>query len=103
MKIRSPKHLEFVRSHDCVINDGKGNNCNGSPVVAHHLTFCGGQGKGTKECDSKCVPLCSMHHANLHHIGEKRFWRQWGINAEEESMKLCLLSPCPKIRKHCGG
>ena len=98
-KIRSDRHLAFVRSQECLVNDGKRNRCNGTPVVAHHLTFLGGQGKGTKECDSKTVPLCHSHHMNLHHIGEKSFWRSWNINAEQEAKNLSVLSPDMVISK----
>lgn len=99
MKIRSPKHRKFVRDHDCTINDGKGNNCNGSPVVAHHLTFCGGHGMGLKESDEWVVPLCHSHHINLHHIGERKWWSSWGIDAKEEAINLARVSPCNKIRE----
>ncbi len=67
-KIRSPKHLLHVRSHPCCITKD-GENCNGEGVVAHHLTFLGGQAKGSKECDSRTVPLCGVHHFALHSIG----------------------------------
>jgi len=98
-KIRSDKHLAFVRSQECLVHDGKGNRCNGVPVVAHHLTFLGGQGRGTKECDSKAVPLCFSHHMNLHHIGEIRWWKSWGIDAEQEAKNLAALSPDMVISK----
>ena len=76
-KIRSKKHLTFIRSLPCMIVIS-GENCNNNSI-AHHLTFCGGQGRGTKESDSKTVPLCPYHHSMLHNIGEKEFWKQVGI------------------------
>jgi len=98
-KIRSLLHLAFVRSHECLIHDGKGNRCNGTPVQAHHLTFLGGQGMRTKECDNKTVPLCFKHHRNLHDIGERKFWENWGIDAEQEARDLAAVSPDMVISK----
>ena len=87
-RIRSPKYLAKVRSMPChVQQDDK--HCNGSPVHAHHLTCIEGEGvMGDKAGDDKALPLCSFHHRTLHDIGEKTFWSNWGINAEEEAMKL---------------
>lgn len=76
-KVRSKQHLKFVGSFPCVIKIGT-ENCN-NKSVAHHLTFCGGQGKGTKESDSKTIPICHYHHRMLHDIGEIEFWEQVGI------------------------
>lgn len=96
-KIRSPIHLKFVRSFPCCITQD-GLNCNGTPVAAHHLTFLGGQGKGTKECDSKTVSLCAMHHYSLHAIGERMFWVGWDIDAELIANNLARRSPSKAIR-----
>jgi len=99
MKIRSSQHLAFVRSQECIIHDGKGNRCNGDMVQAHHLTFCGGHGMGIKECDSLTVPLCHNHHMHLHHIGERRRWAVWGIDAEQEAKSLAIISPDNRINQ----
>ncbi len=98
MKIRSEKHLAFVRKHRCCIKRD-GQNCNGTPVHAHHLTFLGGQGMATKECDSKTAPLCPMHHDALHWYkdGEEGFWEKWGIDAEELVREFAEKSPCREI------
>lgn len=97
-KIRSPQHLAFVRSHACCITDSRGENCNGQDVCAHHLTFLGGQGKGTKECDSETVPLCHIHHSGLHFVGERKFWKGWGIDPELIADDLASRSPSEAIR-----
>lgn len=103
MKIRSKKHLAFIRKQPCLVTDGRGQCCNGTIIHAHHLTFCGGQGLGTKECDSLTVPLCHSHHINLHSIGEKRWWACWGIDAEEKAKNLAKESPDNKIREAVNG
>ena len=99
MKIRSKKHLSYIREQPCCVADGKGQNCNGTIIQAHHLTFCGGHGMATKECDSLTVPLCHSHHINLHHIGEKRWWQNWGIDALGIARDLSNRSPDKRIRE----
>lgn len=99
MKIRSKKHLAFVRSHRCLIHDGKGKRCNGTFIQAHHLTFIGGHGMGLKESDEWAVPLCHSHHTNLHHIGEKKWWQHWDIDAEIEARSLALASPDKRVKE----
>ena len=92
-KIRSKKHLEFVRSLSCIIND-RGQHCNGVPVVAHHLTHVNDKGgMGLKTGDDYTLPLCWLHHQTLHSIGERKFWKQWGIEAEEEAAKVWKIAP----------
>lgn len=99
MKIRSPKHLEYVRSYPCIINDGKGNQCNGSPVVAHHLTHVKDKGgMGLKTGDEYTLPLCWLHHQTLHNMGEKSFWEQWDVDEMLVVNNLARVSPCNKIR-----
>ena len=102
MKIRSKKHLAFIRSHQCLVHDGRGQRCNGTIIQAHHLTFCGGHGMGLKECDSLTVPLCHSHHINLHHIGEKKWWQHWDIDAEQVARNLSKQSPDARIRQAGG-
>lgn len=87
-KIRSKKHLAYIRSLNCIIADNKGQWCNGKPVHAHHLTFGGRRGMGTKAGDDRAVPLCNFHHNTLHRMGEKRFWKMWGIEAELKAQEL---------------
>jgi len=97
IKVRSPQHLKFVRTRACCITRD-GENCNGNNVCAHHLTFLGGQGKGTKECDSETVPLCFQHHTSLHFVGERTFWKEWGIDPELIADDLASRSPSEAIR-----
>lgn len=80
--IRSPKHLARVRKLDCMIKNDEGENCNGH-VVAHHLTFINEGGMGEKVGDNWVVPLSVGHHAELHRVGEKRFWAKYGFTLEE--------------------
>lgn len=86
-KIRSVKYLNYISTLSCIIKmDGE--NCNGAPVDAHHLTCIGEGIMGGKVGDDKVLPVCRLHHGALHKIGEKAFWRIWGISPIEEARKL---------------
>lgn len=87
-RIRDNKHLAYIRTLNCIIKD-KGKYCNGKPIHAHHLTHVDDNGgMGLKTGDNYTIPICSFHHFTLHNLGEKRFWKSWGINAEKEANKL---------------
>ena len=81
--IRSPKHLKNVRKLPCMIKDYNGDNCNGTPIVAHHLTFINEGGMGLKTGDNWTIPLCHRCHLRLHHMGEKATWKCRGIGLDE--------------------
>lgn len=86
--IRNDKWLAEVRLMPCTVEQD-GEHCNGSPIHAHHLTTIKGErGMGQKTGDNYTLPLCSLHHNALHRIGEKSFWRLWGIDAIEETKRL---------------
>ena len=85
--IRDPKFLAKVRKMTCLVQqDGK--HCNGRPVEAHHLTSVGCGVMGGKAGDDKVLPLCRLHHRTLHNIGEKTFWKRWGVDAENDAREL---------------
>lgn len=95
--IRSESHLKFVRSHACCITQD-GENCNGTPVHAHHLTHLGNRSMSKKPCDSDTVPLCWKHHNSLHFVGERSFWTGWRIDPELIADDLDSRSPSEAIR-----
>lgn len=81
MKIRSKKHLAFVRSKGCLISFN-GQRCNQRPE-AHHLMKMGGRGMGLKESDEWTVPLCRYHHSEVTDYGdEEKFWNKYGFKYE---------------------
>lgn len=94
---RSDSHLKFVRSYDCCITKD-GEHCNGTPVVAHHLTFLGNRSMSKKPCDSDTLPLCFKHHYILHWMGERSFWKEKGIDPELIADDLASRSPSEAIR-----
>jgi hypothetical protein len=66
---RDPNHLRFVASQGCLI-------CGRSPTDAHHLRFAEARAMGRKVSDKYTVPLCRLHHRELHRIGNERAWWQ---------------------------
>jgi len=78
---RSPKYLSFVRQFGCLI-------CGGA-AVAHHLLRGSGHGMGLKASDSQAIPLCPVHHSELHANGnEERYLEERGIDGPEEAARL---------------
>lgn len=77
---KSDNHLKFVRALPCVVC---GNNIE---TEAAHVRFASDRagkrsvGIGEKPDDKWTVPLCGAHHREQHHIGERRFWAQYGIS-----------------------
>lgn len=56
------EYLEFVRSLPCCAPNKEEHPCFGR-IEAHHRT---GAGMGKKARDDETMPLCSLHHSDLH-------------------------------------
>jgi DNA recombination protein Rad52 len=68
-RIRSKEHLRYVASQPCVI-------CGRSPSHAHHVRYAQRRGLGIKVSDEFTVPLCAIHHRQLHNTTKEREWWQ---------------------------
>ena len=68
-RIRSKEHFRFVASQPCLI-------CGRSPSHAHHVRFAQSRGLGLKVSDEFTVPLCAIHHHEIHATGNEREWWQ---------------------------
>jgi hypothetical protein len=66
-RLRDKPHLKFVASQPCLV-------CGRSPADAHHLRFTQPRGMGLKVSDEFTVPLCRIHHRNLHSVGDEVAW-----------------------------
>jgi hypothetical protein len=66
-RIRSKEHLRFVASQPCLI-------CGRSPSHAHHLRYAQSKGLNLKVSDEFTVPLCAIHHQNIHTTGREQEW-----------------------------
>ena len=68
-RIRSKEHLRFVASQPCLI-------CGRTPSHAHHVRYAQTRGLSLKVSDEFTVPLCAIHHHNIHTTGKEREWWQ---------------------------
>jgi hypothetical protein len=66
---RDRNHLRFVASQPCLV-------CGRGPSDAHHLKFAEPRAMGRKVSDKFTVPICRLHHRELHRRGDERTW--WG-------------------------
>jgi hypothetical protein len=66
-RLRDKAHLKFVASQPCLI-------CGRSPADAHHLRFTQPRAMGLKVSDEFTVPLCRIHHRDVHSFGDEVAW-----------------------------
>src|SRR5262249_15281538 len=64
---RDRNHLRFVTSRPCLI-------CGRTPSDAHHIKFAEQRAMGRKVSDRFTVPVCRLHHRELHQRGNERAW-----------------------------
>jgi hypothetical protein len=68
-RIRSKEHLRFVARQACLI-------CGRTPSHAHHIRYAQPKGLALKVNDEFTVPLCAIHHHEIHTTGDERNWWQ---------------------------
>ena len=68
-RIRCKEHLRYVASQPCAI-------CGRTPSHAHHIRYAQSRGLGLKVSDEFTVPLCAIHHHDLHRTTKEREWWQ---------------------------
>jgi hypothetical protein len=79
---RNRQHLKFVGTQPCLI-------CGRTPSDAHHLRFAEQRTLGRKVSDRYTVPVCRLHHRELHRRGNERpWWRAYGIEPLDIASKL---------------
>ena len=66
-RLRDKDHLRFVATHPCLV-------CGRQPAEAHHLKFSQPSALGRKVSDAFTVPLCALHHRDLHTTGNEMAW-----------------------------
>jgi ERF superfamily len=64
---RDRDHLRFVASQPCLV-------CGRIPSDAHHIKFAEQTAMGRKVSDKFTVPICRLHHRELHRRGDERVW-----------------------------
>ena len=71
---RDRGHLKFVAGQPCLV-------CGRTPSDPHHIRFADSWTVGRKVSDRFTVPLCRIHHRELHRRGNERlWWQQQGID-----------------------
>jgi hypothetical protein len=66
---RDREHLKFVAAQPCLV-------CGRSPSDPHHIKFAEQRAMGRKVSDRFTVPICRLHHRELHRRGNERAWWQ---------------------------
>jgi hypothetical protein len=66
-RLRSKEHLRFVASQPCLV-------CGRAPSHAHHIRYAQPRGLSLKVSDEFTVPLCAIHHHQIHTTGNEREW-----------------------------
>ena len=64
---RDKDHLRFIARQPCTL-------CGRQPCEAHHLRFSQSRALGRRVSDEFTVPLCRVHHRELHRQGDERGW-----------------------------
>ena len=64
---RDRDHLRFVATQPCLV-------CGRTPSDAHHVKFAEARAMGRKVSDKFTVPICRLHHRELHRRGNERAW-----------------------------
>jgi hypothetical protein len=64
---RDRNHSKFVASQPCLL-------CGRTPSDAHHVKYAEARAMGRKVSDKFTVPVCRLHHRELHRHGDERAW-----------------------------
>jgi ERF superfamily len=67
IRLRDKEHCKFVVSQSCLV-------CGRTPTEAHHLRFAQPRALGRKASDEYTVPVCRLHHRELHRYGDEASW-----------------------------
>jgi hypothetical protein len=69
VRLRDKEHRKFVSRQPCLV-------CGRTPSDPHHLRFVQPCALGRRVSDEFTVPLCRVHHRELHRQGDEAAW--WG-------------------------
>jgi hypothetical protein len=79
---RDREHLKFVAAQPCLV-------CGRTPSDPHHIKFAEQRAMGRKVSDRFTVPICRLHHRELHRRGNERaWWQSQGIDPLPVAAKL---------------
>jgi hypothetical protein len=69
VRLRDKDHRKFVQRQACRV-------CGRAPSDPHHLTFTQPRALGRRVSDEFTVPVCRIHHRELHRSGDEAAWWQ---------------------------
>jgi hypothetical protein len=82
IRLRDKEHCRYLTTQPCVV-------CGRIPSEAHHIRFAQPRALGRKVSDEYTVPLCRLHHRELHRYGDEASW--WvGVNVDPLPVALEL-------------
>jgi hypothetical protein len=67
VRLRDKEHRKFVSRQACLV-------CGRTPSDPHHLTFVQPRALGHRVSDEFTVPVCRVHHRELHRQGDEATW-----------------------------
>jgi hypothetical protein len=74
IRLRDKEHRKFVATQPCLL-------CGRAPTDPHHLRFAQPRALGRKVSDEFTVPVCRLHHREIHrHGNESAWWDKAGID-----------------------
>jgi hypothetical protein len=81
-RYRNKQHLRYVAQQPCLV-------CGRKPSDPHHLRFIQPRALGRKASDEFVVPLCRVHHREVHRAGDERaWWKHTSIDPLKIARKL---------------
>ena len=82
VRMRDKDHRKFVLRQACLV-------CGRVPSDPHHLTFTQPRALGRRVSDEFIVPVCRVHHRELHRSGnEAEWWRRLNIDPIPVALRL---------------
>jgi hypothetical protein len=82
IRLRDKEHCRYLTTQPCVV-------CGRIPSEAHHIRFAQPRALGRKVSDEYTVPVCRLHHRELHRYGDEASW--WvGVNVDPLPVALEL-------------
>ena len=82
VRLRDKDHRKFVLRQPCLV-------CGRVPSDPHHLTFTQPRALGRRVSDEFTVPVCRVHHRELHRSGDEvAWWRRLNIDPLPVALKL---------------
>jgi hypothetical protein len=82
IRLRDKEHRRLVATLPCLV-------CGRTPADPHHLRYAQPRALGRKVSDEFTVPVCRLHHGELHRVGdEAAWWTKAGIDPLPVALEL---------------